>query len=156
MKNLVQFTTLSLLTAALLAAPDWSRAQNTATNATSSTTTAVAKKTAAVKFTGKVASVDASAGVFTVDDLKLAVTSTSKITTNGAPAILADFKVGDSVSGAYKTAADGTKNVTTLKLAAVKAAAKKKKATTTTTPAAAPTTTAPAAAPATAPATMSQ
>jgi hypothetical protein len=122
MKYLVKFTTLSLLTAALIAAPDWSHAQNAATNTPATAATAGSKKT--LPFTGKVATVDASAGVFTVGDLKLAVTSTTKITTNGVPATLADFKVGDAVSGAYKTAADGTKNVTTLKLAA----AKKKKA----------------------------
>jgi len=152
MKSLVKFTMLSLLTAALIAVPDWSRAQNAATNAPASATTTVSKKTLAVKFTGKVASVDASAGVFTVDDLKLAVTSTSKITTNGVPAILADFNVGDAVSGAYKTAADGTKNVTTLRLATVKPTVKKKKPTT---PPAAPAA-APAATPPAAPTTMGQ
>ena len=128
MKNLVKFTTLSLLTAALVAVPDWSRAQNAGPNAPAAAATAAPKKS--LPFKGTVATVDASAGVFTVGDLKLAVTSTSKITTNGVPATLADFKVGDSVSGAYKTAADGTKNVTTLKLAA----AKKKTAAATTTP----------------------
>jgi hypothetical protein len=131
MKNLVKFTTLSLLTAALIAAPDWSRAQNAGTNAPASAATAPSKRS--LPFTGKVATMDASAGVFTVGELKLAVTSTTKITTNGVPATLADFKVGDSVSGAYRTAADGTKNVTTLKLAAAKATAKKKKTTSTTT-----------------------
>jgi len=60
--------------------------------------------------------VDAPAGTFSVGKLTLNITSTTKISTNAVPATLADFKVGDYVTGAYKKAADGTLNATSLKL----------------------------------------
>ena len=74
------------------------------------------KKGAGLPFHGKIATIDASAGTFTVGELSLTVTSTTKITTNGVPATLDDFKVDDSVAGYYKKAADGTLNVSTLRL----------------------------------------
>ena len=88
------------------------------------------KKGGSLPFHGKIATIDATAGTFTVGTLSLTVTSKTKIsTTNNVPATLADFKVGDSVAGAYKKAADGTLNVSTLKMGTAKmGGAKKKKA----------------------------
>jgi hypothetical protein len=51
-----------------------------------------------------------------VGTLNLSITSTTKISTNAVPATLADFKVGDNVTGAYKKAADGKLTATSLKL----------------------------------------
>jgi hypothetical protein len=128
MKNIIKITTLGLVAAALVAMPVLSFAQDTTTNAPAAdtgtnATTVVKKKHGALPFHGKIATLDASAGTFTVGELSLTVTSTTKISTNNVPATLADFKVGDNVTGAYKKAADGTLNATTLKLGG-----KKKKA----------------------------
>ena len=126
MKNIIKYTSLSLLAVALAASPMVSRAQNAATNAPAADGAApVVKKKSTLPFHGKIATIDAAGSTFTVGELVLNVTSTSKVTsTNGVPATLADFKVGDNVAGAYKKAADGKLNVTTLHLGGK---AKKKK-----------------------------
>ena len=126
MKNIIKYTSLSLLAVALAVSPGLSRAQDAATNAPAAEATApVVKKKSTLPFHGKIATIDAAGSTFTVGTLVLNVTSTSKVTsTNGVPATLADFKVGDNVAGAYKKTADGKLNVTTLHLAAK---AKKKK-----------------------------
>jgi len=127
MKNIIKYTSLSLLAVALAASPVMSRAQDAATNAPAADATApVVKKKSTLPFHGKIATIDAAGSTFTVGELVLNVTSTSKVTsTNGAPATLADFKVGDNVSGAYKKAKDGKLNVTTLHLGGGKAKKKK-------------------------------
>ena len=126
MKNIIKYTSLSLLAMVLAVSPGLSRAQDAATNAPAADGAApVVKKKATLPFHGKIATIDAAGSTFTVGTLVLNVTSTSKVTsTNGVPATLADFKVGDNVAGAYKKTADGKLNVTTLHLAAK---AKKKK-----------------------------
>lgn len=122
MKNIIKLTTLSLLAAALTAMPMVSTAQDTTTNSmdsASSTNAApvVKKKHTTLPFHGAIASLDASAGTFSVGELNFTVTSKTKITsTNNVPATLADFKIGDKVSGAYRKAADGTLNVTMMHL----------------------------------------
>lgn len=126
MKNIVKYASLSLIAAALAITPALTRAQDASTNAPSMgstdastnapTTMHKKKKGAGLPFHGKIAAIDASAGTFSVGELSLTVTSTTKITTNGVPATLADFKVDDSVSGYYKKATDGTLNVSTLRL----------------------------------------
>lgn len=122
MKNIAKLASLTLIAAALAALPVLSQAQNTTTTppATDSGTNAPAapkKKAGALPFHGKIATIDASAGKFTVGKLELNITSKTKITsTNGVPATLADFKVGAMISGAYKKTADGTLNVTTMHL----------------------------------------
>ncbi len=125
MKNIIKYASLSLFAAALAITPLLTRAQDASTNApamssdsstNAPTATHKKKKGAGLPFHGKIAAIDASAGTFSVGELSLTVTSTTKITTNGAPATLADFKVDDSVSGYYKKATDGTLNVSTLRL----------------------------------------
>jgi hypothetical protein len=132
MKNIIKHASLSLLAAALAVVPVSSRAQDAATNApaaaptagTSTNAPAVHKKKAGgFPFHGKISALDASAGTLTVGTLSLTVTSTTKISTNGVPATLADFKVSDSVTGYYKKAADGSLTLTTLKIAKKKKAA---------------------------------
>jgi hypothetical protein len=125
MKNIIKITTLSLFAAALVAMPAISKAGDATTNAPAADTSTnapavVKKKHGALPFHGAIVSLDASAGTFSVGELNLVVTSTSKITTNSIPATLADFKIGDKVMGAYKKAADGTLQVTTLHLGAKK------------------------------------
>ena len=128
MKNIIKFTSLSLLAVALAASPVLSRAQDAATNAPAMDGAApkAKKKGGALPFHGKIVTIDAASSTLTVGELTLTVTSKSKITsTNAVPATLADFKVGDSVSGAYKKGKDGALTVTTLHLGGGKAKKKK-------------------------------
>jgi len=116
MKHMVRWAGLGLVAAVLAAAPMAVYAQVASTNTPAADAPAPkAKKKGTLPFHGKIATIDASAATFTVGDLVLNVTSKSKITsTNAVPAALADFKVGDEVSGAYKKGTDGKLNVTTL------------------------------------------
>jgi len=50
----------------------------------------------------------------TVGKRTFEVTSETKITKNGQPAILSDIAVGDKVGGAYKKADDGKLTATTI------------------------------------------
>lgn len=115
MKKLIKMTILGLLAFSLAAAPAI-LAQDATTNAPAgAAATPVTKKKAVTPFHGNISALDATAGTFTVGTLELNITSASKISsTNGVPATLADFKVGDNVSGGYKKAADGKLTVTTL------------------------------------------
>jgi hypothetical protein len=130
MKNIVKYASLSLFAMALAVAPMLSSAQDATTNAPAmapadGTTPAPVKKKkgAGLPFHGKITALDATASTLTVGELSLTITSKSKISTNNVPATLADFQVGEAVTGAYKKAEDGTLNVLTLRTAKKKAAA---------------------------------
>jgi hypothetical protein len=138
MKRMIVKTALfSLLTAALIALPSVSRAQDqtASTNAPAATATPAKK----LPFHGKAAAVDTAAMTLTVGTLVINVTSETKITKNGKPATLDDIKVDDVVSGSYKKDDDGKLNASMIR----DGIKKKKKAATTDT-----STNAPAAAPA--------
>ena len=112
--NIAKITLFSLVTAALVAVPAVSRAEDS-TNAPAKTQPAL-KKLTSLPFHGKVASVDATAMTFTVDTNTIAVTSTTKITKNGQPAVFADITTGETVGGSYKKDADGKLNATTVRI----------------------------------------
>jgi hypothetical protein len=108
--------TIALLTiaaAALIAVPSTVRAENSdSTNAPVETSPAPAKKHGN-QFHGKIVAVDSTAMTVTVGKKTYNVTSATKITKGGNPATLADFAVGDEVTGNFKK--DGeTLNATTL------------------------------------------
>ena len=121
--NLVKIALLSLVTAAFVAAPAVSRAQES-TNAPTATTPAP-KKNGGLPFHGKIAAVDATAMTLTVGSLIINVTPATKITKDGKKAALADLAVGDTVGGSYKKDEAGKLNAVTLHDGIVK---KKKKA----------------------------
>jgi len=86
MKNIIKYASLSLIAAALAITPALTRAQDASTNAPAmapadgSTTNTPPpmhkkKKGAGLPFHGKIATIDASAGTFTVGELSLTVTS---------------------------------------------------------------------------------
>ena len=104
--------TLTLLfAAALVAMPVLSRAEGTTTPATpDQTAPAKPKKHDALPFHGKLSAVDATAKTLTVGTLTLQITSDTKITKEGKPAVLSDGVVGEPVSGAYTKTADGKLN----------------------------------------------
>ena len=100
MKNqIIKTTMLGLVTAALVALPTVSRAQD------ETKTNAPAHHHAAPKslpFHGKAAAVDTAAMTLTVGTNILNVTSETRIFKDSKPATLSDIKVGEMVNGAYK------------------------------------------------------
>ena len=114
MKKHLAKITLGLCAAGLIAIPGLSRAQTApeAPAVANSTTNAPAapakpKKHDSQSFRGTVSAIDTNAMTLTVESRTFEVTSTTKITKNGQPAILSDIAVGDKVSGSYKKAEDG-------------------------------------------------
>lgn len=119
--TILKTTTLSLIAAALIAAPAAVLAQDAApTNAPaasehkSETPTKHNKKHDHSAFNGKLSAIDASAMTFTVGERTFEVTSETKITKDGKPATLADVKAGEMAGGSYKKGADGKLTATTV------------------------------------------
>ena len=111
--NLAKITLFSLIAAALVAASSVSRAEDS-TNAPAATTPAPKKHS--LPFKGKVASVDTNAMTFTIKNTTIAITSETKITKDGTPAVFADITVGATVSGSYKKDAAGKLNAASVKI----------------------------------------
>lgn len=111
-KTLVKMTLMGMCAAAILAAPALSRAQDTGTNAPAASPTMPHKKHG-VPFHGYLVAVDTNAMTITVGNTTMQVTSKTKITKDGQPAVLADGVVGQPVSGYYKKTDDAT-NATTI------------------------------------------
>jgi len=109
MKKQIVKLTLSLIATAIIAAPVLARAQDKGTNAPaapSQTEPAKPKKHDSVPFHGTVSGVDTKAMTLTVGKHTFDVTSDTKITKDGKPAILSDIAVGDKVGIAYKKTGD--------------------------------------------------
>jgi hypothetical protein len=81
---------------------------------------APAKKHGALPFHGTVAAVDAAAMTFTVGTTTIAMTSTTKITKNGLPAVFADITVGAMVRGSYKKDETGKASATLVRIGEAK------------------------------------
>ena len=115
-KNISIITVLSLFAAALVAMPALSRAEGTSTNAPASSdqTPAKPKKHEGLVFRGTVSAIDAKAMTLTVETRTFAVTSDTKIISDGKSATLADGVVGEQVSGAYKKTDDGKLTATSI------------------------------------------
>jgi hypothetical protein len=110
---------LTLLASAIAAMPVVSRAQDNSTNAPipsapSSTPPVKPKKSSSLVINGKASEVDTNAMTLTVGKHLFAVTSETKITKEGKPAILSDIIVGDKVGVAYKKTADGKFDAATI------------------------------------------
>ena len=95
---------IAIAAATLLAVPAITRAQAAATN--SPDATAPVHKKHGLPFHGKIAAIDATAATVTVGTQVYNITSETKITKNDKPATLADFAVGDTVSGYAKKNGD--------------------------------------------------
>jgi len=106
--NILKITALSLLAAALVAAPAAVRAAEK-TNAPAAGESPAKHKNSSetVPFHGKLAAVDTKAMTIKVGERTFEITSTTKLTKDGVPATLADAKVGEEVGGAYKRTAGG-------------------------------------------------
>jgi hypothetical protein len=118
MKKQIIRLTLGFFATAIIAAPMLSRAQDAGTNTPAAPPAQTApvkpKKHEGLVFRGAVSAVDAKAMTLTVGKRTFAVTSDTKITKEGKPAILSDIAVGDKVGGAYKKADDGKLCATTI------------------------------------------
>lgn len=116
MKNKIvtKITCFAFIAAALIAAPAITRAQDS-TNAPAATPTPAPKKHSNV-FHGVVAAVDATAMTFTVGNSTAVVTSTTKITKDGKPAVFADITVGANVACAYKKDEAGKLNAVSVRI----------------------------------------
>jgi hypothetical protein len=117
--KIVKTAILTLLASAVIAAPTLARAQDTITNAPAAsnpTTNAPAKlkKHDSLVANGKASEVDTNAMTLTVGKHMFAVTSETRITKEGKPAVLSDIAVGDKVGIAYKKTADGKFNAATI------------------------------------------
>jgi hypothetical protein len=110
---------LSLLAAAIAAAPSRLLAQST-NKPSAEKKSAIAKKEPAAKqkaahpFRGKLAAVDKVAKTIKVGESIYPITSETKITKAGKPATLADGVVGEPVSGYVKPTDDGKMAATTV------------------------------------------
>jgi hypothetical protein len=130
-KNTAVIPVLTLCAAALFAMPALSRAQDT-TNAPATAHAKPARKhsaaaSATLPFHGTLATLDTNAMTLTVGKRTFNVTSETRITKDGKPAMLVEGVTGEPVRGSYKKAADGTLNAATVFFGA-KAAGKKTRA----------------------------
>jgi hypothetical protein len=123
MKSILKLGALSLLAAAIAAAPTQLLAQST-NKPTASKKATVDKKESATKkktahpFHGKLAAVDKVAKTIKVGESIYQVTSETKITKEGKPATLEDGVVGEPVSGYVKPTEDGKMAATTMRFGA--------------------------------------
>lgn len=114
--NLAKLTCFALVAAALVAVPSLGRAEDS-TNAPAAQ--APAPKKSSLPYHGKVSAINTNAMTFTFGATTLGITSETKITKNGKPAIFEDLAVGDNVSGHRKTV-DGKEVATTVRIGAPK------------------------------------
>jgi uncharacterized membrane protein len=131
-KQMIRFSALSLLAAALATLPAQAQTQSTtSTNKPATDTTATSKKkakketteskdTAAKKksahpFKGKLASMDKAAKTITIGKSTYQMTSDTIITKAGKPATLEDGVIGEEASGYAKPGEDGKMIMTKLR-----------------------------------------
>ena len=124
MKNttskLTKMTVLAVLAAALIAAPAITRAADS-TNAPAAQMPV--SKSKGQPFKGKVASVDTAAMTFTLKTMTIGISSATKISKDGKPAVFADLTVGATVSGYCKKDDAGKLTATKVTIGAPKPAA---------------------------------
>ena len=113
MKSILRIGALSLLVAAMAAAPNQLLAQSTNKPAADKSAP-VAKKKGAHPFHGKLAAVDKVVKTIKVGESIYQINSETKITKDGKPATLEDGVVGDPVSGFAKPSGDGKMAATTV------------------------------------------
>ena len=142
-RTILKVTSGALFIAALIAATGISRAQDTMTNApapavtppaempatntpvvgpstemppvaATNSTVKVKKPRTSLVASGKVSAVDTNAMTLTVGKHTFDITSETRITKNGQPAVLSDIAVDDKVGVAYKKVEGGKLDATTI------------------------------------------
>ena len=109
----IKIALFSLVTAALVAVPATSQAQDKPKTDAPAPAAPAAKKSRA-PFHGKVSAVDTAAMTITVGSQTINITSETKIIKDEKPATLSEIAVGDTVGGAYKKNEAGKLNATTI------------------------------------------
>ena len=100
-KSILKFALLSLLAVAVAGTPVALQAQNASTNAPAK------KHNGPLPFHGKLSAIDNTAKTISLGNETIQITSATKISKAGKPAMLEDGAVGDEVAGSYKKDADG-------------------------------------------------
>jgi hypothetical protein len=105
-KYIPKIIALGLFITIFTAAPMWSHAQDATTNAPTAVP-AKHKKHSHIPFRGRLTAVDTNAMTFTIKTRTFEITSHTKITKDGRPAVLDDGVVGEMATGAYRKKDDG-------------------------------------------------
>lgn len=106
-KSLLKISALSLLAAAMVAAPARVAAQSTNKPAADKKATAEGeKKSRFIPFKGNIASIDKAAKTVTVGKRTFQISSETKIFKADKPALLEEGAVGDYVTGSYQKAGE--------------------------------------------------
>jgi hypothetical protein len=134
-KMIFKITTLGLFALAIIAMPATGRAQDAmSTNAPAApeqkaeVPPVTHKKHDHSVFNGKLSAIDTNAMTLTVGERTFEITSETKITKDGEPAILSDGVVGEMARGAYKKGADGKLSATSVHFGAKSDGEKRKQA----------------------------
>ena len=115
MKNQITKVALfGLVTAALVVVPIAGRADENNKPAAPEQATPGPKKTR-TSFHGKVIAVDTAAMTLSVESLAVNITSETRITKDGKPAMLSEIAVGDTVGGSYKMDDAGKTNAVAIR-----------------------------------------
>ena len=127
MKNqTVKIILCGVIAASIFAIPALLHAGDT--NGTSSASAPAMPKKHGAPFHGTLDDLDTNAMTITVGSRTFQITSTTKITKNGQPAILSDGVLGQPISGYYRPSDDGTTlNAATVHFGGSTKTAKKKK-----------------------------
>jgi hypothetical protein len=113
MKKHAKIALFSLIAASVIAVPVWLHAQDASStppssSSSSDTTPPPAHHKHGLPFRGTVDGVDTNAMTLTVGSRTFQITSTTKISSNGQPGVLADAIVGEPVTGYYRADTDNT------------------------------------------------
>lgn len=122
---------LTLCAAAIFAMPALTQAQDNAAKAPAAVekTSPAKKRNRVIPFHGKLVAVDTNAMTLTVGKRTFQITSETRITKDGKPAVLAEGVAGEPVRGSYRKAEDGTLNTASVYFGAkAKTGGKKKTA----------------------------
>lgn len=109
-KSILKFSLLGLLAIAVNGIPIVLHAQNASTNSVTTNKPPVNPSRRPLPFHGKVRAIDPGGMTITVSARTFQITSETKITKDGKPALLTDGTVGDNVSGSVKRDAQGKWN----------------------------------------------
>jgi hypothetical protein len=127
----IKIALFSLVTAALVAVPATSQAQDKPKTAAPvpaapAAPAAPSAKKSRAPFHGKVSAIDSAAMTITIGTQTISITSDTKIIKDEKPATLSDITVGDTANGAYKKDDAGKLNATTIHVIAKNSAEPKK------------------------------
>jgi hypothetical protein len=119
----------ALIVAALVAAPALVRAEDSPAKKPAAAEAGAPAKKHGVPFRGTVSAVDAKAMTVKLASRTFTVTSETKITKEGKPAVFADITVGERITGQYKKDSAGKLEATIIHISGkVEKSAGKKKA----------------------------